>query len=147
MGKLTPQQYSRWLRRFGDEIDRQAMLALDAVGTLAERYAAANASGRVLNRRSGRLAASVRARVSNDGGRPTLTLSSDAPYARIHEYGGTIQGNPLLTFQTPSGVWVSAKQVTIPRRPWVRPAIEEAVQTMPREFTRRVLAAAQFRGL
>lgn len=76
-------------------------------------------------------------------------LVTDTPYAAIHEYGGTIRarGGGWLTFKTKDGAWHRVKEVTMPARPYIRPAIDEhkdeimgAVQTvveqMLREFVR-----------
>lgn len=48
-------------------------------------------------------------------------------YARIHELGGVIHATngPYLTFQTDDGSWHSVPAVTIPARPYLRPAIDE----------------------
>lgn len=35
-------------------------------------------------------------------------------YARIQNFGGTIQGRPWLVFQTKAGNWVKVRSVTIP---------------------------------
>lgn len=45
-------------------------------------------------------------------------------YAAIHEFGGTIQGKPWLMFQV-GGEWRRVRQVTIPARPYFRPAIDD----------------------
>lgn len=50
--------------------------------------ARANASGRVLQARSGRLARSIQERVEVQGLTLRGTVSSDVPYAGIHEFGG-----------------------------------------------------------
>jgi phage gpG-like protein len=50
----------------------------------------------------------------------------NVPYARIHEYGGTIKPvrAPALMFQI-DGHWVRTQSVTIPPRPYLHPALEE----------------------
>jgi phage gpG-like protein len=62
-------------------------------------------------------------------------------YARIHEFGGTIQGKPWLVFPLRARRgkvkgWVKTRQVTMPERPYVKPSIEE---TAP--FVRKALAS------
>ena len=78
--------------------------------TLAERLAAEverlggvvrdrverNLSGAVLRQRSGRLAGSIAVDVERSGLGASATVSSDAPYAAIHEYGGTIPAHTIL---------------------------------------------------
>lgn len=51
--------------------------------------------------------------------------SKDVRYALIHELGGTIQpkNKPWLVFKIGEH-WVRAKQVTIPARPYLRPAAD-----------------------
>lgn len=56
-------------------------------------------------------------------------FSETAPsvvYGRIQELGGTVRPvrAKALRFQI-NGHWVSAKQVTIPARPYLRPAVED----------------------
>lgn len=46
------------------------------------------------------------------------TLRTPMIYAAIHQFGGTINGKPWLRFKTPSGKWVSVRQVKIPARPF-----------------------------
>jgi len=50
----------------------------------------------------------------------------NVPYARIHEYGGTIVPvrASALVFQV-DGHWVRTQRVTIPPRPYLHPALEE----------------------
>lgn len=99
----------------------------------AVRLAVQNASGRVLNRRSGRLVNSIKHTVKTRSGVVTGTLqagSSSVPYARIHEVGGIIQGRPWLVFQLADGGWRKVQRVVIPRRPYLQPAIEDALETL-----------------
>jgi len=53
-------------------------------------------------------------------------LSADTKYAAIHEFGGIIRpvSAPSLKFKI-DGQWISAKQVVMPERPYLRPAIED----------------------
>lgn len=48
-------------------------------------------------------------------------------YARIQELGGVIRATnaPALRFQTDDGEWHIVKAVTIPARPYLRPAADE----------------------
>jgi phage gpG-like protein len=99
------------------------------IAQLAERRAKEAVSGRVLNVRSGALRRSIRGRheVDGRGARVTLQAGSETvKYAHIHEYGGIIRGRPWLVFQLQPGVWRKTQQVTIPSRPYMRPAIAEA---------------------
>lgn len=52
--------------------------------------------------------------------------SADVAYARIHELGGVIRPvrAKALAFKLPDGTFVQAQQVTIPARPFLRPAAD-----------------------
>lgn len=97
------------LRTFGSKLE----------GLAAER------AGTELNVISGRLRNSV---FSNLRGRDVLEIGagSNVVYAKIHEFGGTIKPKhgQYLKFSVPGGGFVSAKQVHIPARPYVKPTIE-----------------------
>lgn len=110
-----------------------------------------NVSGRILNTRSGRLRSSIRERVTVQGSEVRGTLeagSGTVRYARIHEEGGVINGRPWLTFQIPGVGWRRVAQVRIPRRPYLRPALEEAQRDLGEELTRdlRPLLSLEARG-
>lgn len=87
-------------------------------------------TGRVgLNRRSGRLTNSLRVMryvQPSSGGVGSVTIGSNTPYAAIHEEGGIIRPKrgQYLTFQV-QGRWVRVKQVTIPARPYLKPAVAD----------------------
>lgn len=85
---------------------------------------AQEASGEVLNVRTGRLRNSIFGKMR---GNDTLEIGagSNVVYARIHEFGGTIKAKnaPFLKFQI-GGRWAQVKQVQIPARPYVKPSIE-----------------------
>lgn len=51
-------------------------------------------------------------------------------YAAIHEFGGVIRAREAkaLRFKTDDGAWHTVKSVTIPARPYARPALDEHVQ-------------------
>jgi len=102
-------------------------LALEKTGEDARALARWNAAGGVLQRRSGNLERSVDYRV--EGG-AVLVLESDSPYAGAHEFGARIHGRPWLTFKI-GGQWARVRQVRIPRRPWLRPALEAAAENLP----------------
>lgn len=56
-------------------------------------------------------------------------IGSNLIYARIHQEGGIIRGNPLLKFALPGGLGFTAvEQVVMPARPflgWGREALDE----------------------
>jgi phage gpG-like protein len=97
----------------------------------AERLAIMNVSGRVLKRRSGNLARSIQTQIKRSRGTVTATLSAgnrNVRYARIHEVGGIIQGRPWLVFQLADGGWRKVERVRIPARPYLGPAMDEALE-------------------
>ena len=68
-------------------------------------------------------------------------------YGAIHEFGGTIhaKNKPYLVFQYPKGSWHSVKSVTIPPRPYMRPAVETAWPKIETKVS-RMLSALFGRG-
>lgn len=55
------------------------------------------------------------------------SIYSDAVYSGIHEFGGIIKARnkPYLVFKLPDGTWRKTKQVVIPKRPYLSPAVEQ----------------------
>jgi len=95
-----------------------------------------NLSGAVLQQRSGRLAGSVAVDVERVGLGAHLSVSSDAPYAAIHEYGGTIPAHAILpqSARALAFPWrgqqrffkrVQLPAVTMPERSFMRSALAE----------------------
>jgi len=103
------------LRRTRMILARDIESTLKAVGDELVNEIDRNLSGRVLHFRTGRLWASWRdPQVVRWPKSWTLTLGSDVPYARIHEFGG----------------WTGAGHRThIPQRPYLRRAV---LKLMPR---------------
>jgi len=80
--------------------------------------------------RTGNLRRSINSSVAVEGRSVVGILGSYVIYARIHELGGVIRAkNGYLKFKTDHG-WRSAKQVVIPARPFLRPAITENLSRM-----------------
>ena len=98
-------------------------------------------SGDPLNRRTGRLSRSVTPFAKLEGGRVVGGLSSNVPYAHVHELGGVFQ-IPEYTRRPPrsrtaggrfrkrteeqqvNSVTVKAHTAKFPQRAFLRPAIE-----------------------
>lgn len=82
------------------------------------------------NNRTGTLEGSIDvvdyAKDEADGVRGTWG-ARDIAYARIHELGGTIKpkNGKALHFRADDGTFVTVKQVTIPARPYLRPAADQ----------------------
>lgn len=79
--------------------------------------------GQALNRQSGTLANSLTYRLLNDW---TAQVGTNVAYAAIHEYGGIIRpkSEDYLHFQV-NGNWVKTKEVHMPERPYLRPALDD----------------------
>jgi phage gpG-like protein len=138
---------SRPLRQLPGDLARAAdglvPVTMDALGAVledAERYAVLNTTGRILRRRSGALSRSVGSDVDSRGGLVTGELYAGGRgvhYARIHELGGTIEGAPWLVFQLSDGTWRKVRRVKIPARPYLRPAMEDALRDLGPELERQ----------
>ena len=95
-----------------------------------------NLSGQVLQQRTGRLAGSIAVSVERAGSGASASVSSDAPYAAIHEYGGTIAAHTILpqSARALAFPWrgqlrflkrVTLPAVTMPERSFLRSALAE----------------------
>ena len=83
-----------------------------------------------LHVRSGTLRRSIQSGISKSGNTITAYLGSSVIYSAIHELGGVIKpkgGNKWLRFPI-QGQWVSVKEVVIPARPYLQPAITENLE-------------------
>ncbi|HWB50180.1 MAG TPA: HK97 gp10 family phage protein [Stellaceae bacterium] len=117
-------------------------------GVLRERIER-KLSGEVLQRRTGRLAGSITVAAERAGTGASITIASDAPYAAIHEYGGSLPGRTVLpaSARALAFPWrgqqrffkrVQLPAVTMPQRSFMRTARDE---TLP-AFRAAVEAAA-----
>ena len=104
--------------------------SLDAWSTELSAYIKeSKLSGDPLHRRSGDLSRSV-VPYRRDSG-TTIEGGAGAgagiPYAKIHEYGGTITARnaPYLCFQTADGRWHKVKSVVMPERSYMRTSFRE----------------------
>ena len=73
----------------------------------------------------GRLRASIAAEAITDN---EVLIGTNVVYAAIHEFGGTItpkRAKYLRFYWKEIGQWVTTKKVTIPPRPYLRPALDE----------------------
>lgn len=123
----------------------------DGASALASRVQT-KLSGEVLQARSGALRDSIMAEVSEDAPGVGARVSSDAPYARVHEYGGRInipeivpRNAKALAFEY-GGRLVFAKRtaahvVTMPERSFMRSALAEFAPVLIDDI-RKVVAEA-----
>lgn len=84
-------------------------------------------SGQVLKRKTGKLAQSVNYKYNNDW---SISVGSNLIYAAIHEYGGVIYPRTARYLSFPvEGGWVMTTKVTMPKRPWLSPAVQDIINT------------------
>ena len=124
--------------------------AVEDVVEDARRRAELNLTGRVLNRRTGALLRTLRVDVSarNNQVRGELQAGGQGVrYAQIHEVGGVIQGRPWLVFQLPDGGWRKVSSVTIPRRPYLQPALEDAMADLGDEIRDHLAPLLSFKAV
>ena len=79
--------------------------------------------------RTGKLKRSEFVKTSRRGFRLKGEFGAKSIYARIHDYGGTIvpKTKPYLVFKI-AGQWIRTKKVTIPKRPFLKPALRDAAK-------------------
>jgi len=100
--------------------------------------------------RTGSLRDSINIEVKKEGDYLVGFLGSDSDYAKIHEYGGTITASraKYLWFKGDKG-WAKVQQVTIPPRPFLRPAImnnkDEIGRTLLKEGKKGIYGREIFR--
>lgn len=78
--------------------------------------------------KTGQLRRTIKSGVKIRTGESIGFLSANTVYAAIHEYGGIIRPtqSDFLRFQI-GGQWKAVKQVVMPERPYLRPAIEQNI--------------------
>ena len=62
-----------------------------------------------------------------------IEIGSDLVYAPVHEFGAKInaRGGGFLTFKLRDGSFRRVRSVTIPARPWLQPALDDADRKFP----------------
>lgn len=71
-------------------------------------------------------------------------IGTNLPYARIQEFGGTIRPKKkkTLAFKI-NGKWVFAKKVTLPKRPYLIPALFDSESQIRRIFKAEIEKSAR----
>ena len=120
--------------------------AADLGEVLRNRVRSGPLAGGVLQRRSGRLADSVIATVSDDAGAVTLRLGAEAPYARFQELGFQGSESVRASVRTirqafgraipPRAVMVRAhtRRVDYPAHPFLRPVLDASRDEITARF-------------
>lgn len=90
-----------------------------------------------LNGDTGRLRQSITAEQHY----PEAYVGSNVVYAPVHEFGATIRpkNKPRLAWRNKeTGQWASALEVTIPKRPYLEPALEGSAPAVEAIFTNTI---------
>lgn len=119
------------LPRFKDEFRKGLEEGMRKAMFLAERKSKERmGTPGNLNIKTGNLRRSINSSVTVEGNSIVGRLGSYVVYSRIHELGGVIRARDgYLKFKTQGG-WRSVKQVVMPKRPFLRPAINDNMTDM-----------------
>ena len=136
---LTAKQFAAAMRKAPLKVRAAAAQVVTQTALVAESEVRLNLGGRVLQRRSGELARSVRSEQRGSGAKTVVRLivgGRGVVYARIHEEGGDVEAKraAYLHFKLPGGQWVRTKRVKIPARPFLAPAADVAQKFMLRRL-------------
>ena len=135
------EKMQRWAAKFPVEAERALKRAAgDVRGEAVTKHLSGPTSSTTLSRRSGDLANSITTSVRRSGGRMVAeigNLKKPLPYARIHEYGGTIRPKKgtFLKFEI-GGKTIFAKEVKIPERSYLRSSLKAKRQSIVSIITR-----------
>ena len=107
---------------------KAAVAAVQAGGHQVMNFARLNIHSTFSKHQTGGLSNSISVEAKAVGKGAEATIAPHKVYARIQELGGTIRPKSAsrLAWRDPdSGKWCTAKQVTLPPRPYMRPAVED----------------------
>ncbi len=91
-----------------------------------------------LHSRSGNLRRSISTSVKETATTQIGAISSSAIYAAIHEFGGTIKSvGRIMNFEGDYG-WKKLRSVTIPARPFLRPALMRNKKKMSQQIAKGI---------
>ena len=136
--RYTAKQFAAAMRKAPLKVRAAAAQVVTQTALVAESEVRLNLGGRVLQRRSGELARSVRSEQRGSGAKTVVRLivgGRGVPYAAIHETGGKIRAKNAryLHFKGSLG-WVRTEEVTMPPRPFLAPAAAEGQKFMLRRL-------------
>lgn len=136
LSQLSERMLKRQAPIFKSGVDKGSVEAFKMLEEDAKRnFSGANQ----LRTRTGYLRNSIRVTSRSDSDKVVGSIGSDAIYAAIHEFGGTVQAkaSSYLQFKGDYG-WIKAKQVIIPERPFLAPAIDRNVTSMKEEIIKGI---------
>jgi phage gpG-like protein len=133
-------QFANNVTKAGQSNLRQhIMTLLKAMEQAGQGYAQRNYGKNGLRVRTGHLKQSIRFKALTSGVMlgvmGTAGDNANVKYAAIHEFGGTITAKNAdsLRFQI-NGEWIMVKSVTIPRRPYISPAMDYLKGQIGKDF-------------
>lgn len=145
-------QLMSWLDGIGRKAQQNVADAVKRSGDdLAVRVQTTKLSGQKLNIRTGRLINSIRSDFTQDVNSATSVVSTDVPYAAVHEYGfqGVVTVRAHLRTMTQAfgkpviprkiSVREHTMRMNLPQRSFMRSALEDAQQ----DFVDSITAALQ----
>ena len=91
-----------------------------------QERARANVGRKFTKHPTGKLRESIRVEMEGAGRNAKAKVGSDLIYSRIHEYGGIIRPKnaKMLAWRGEDGKMIFAKQVNMPARPYLEPALK-----------------------
>lgn len=120
------------------DLDGRAERALVRVAMVVKTQAKANVRDRLNTTgvTSGGLMGSIEYVIRGKGFDSVARIGPQVVYGAIHEFGGVITPKmaPALVFQTADGEWHTVQSVTIPARPYLRPAVLDGRAAMAKAF-------------
>jgi phage gpG-like protein len=140
-----PEEFLRYMntlpRHFNKAVLRGLKLGMKVVEGKAKR---SFGEARKPGIGTGRLRASIQSSARREGAGFAGRIGSDLVYASIHEFGGVIRprASEYMTFQTAEG-WRRVKQVVMPRRPYIQPAIIESLDDITKLIYKEVRRATK----
>ena len=137
-------QFSAKMRAISARVGEVMLTAAEQGRAYGEGRIKRRLSGAVLRRQGGALRDSIASEVQSAPSRVVIRfrVGDGLKYARIHEFGGVIQGRPWLVFplrlqgRRGKATWRKVRQVNMPKRPYLLPSVEE---TAP--FVQKALAS------
>lgn len=115
--------------------------AVDEGGAVIQFHAQLNARDVFSDRQRGQLRNSIRVESHTIGNGAEAEIGPHVIYGRIQELGGTIRPvhKRVLHWTDPvTGEDIFAKQVTLPARPYLRPAVEENISKISDAMSRTI---------
>jgi phage gpG-like protein len=140
------------LNSFHEKLHAELLRTVTKLGAQLELLVKQKLSGPVLKAPTGNLKGSINTKIEDTKTAITASVGTSVgaiPYARIHEYGGTIlpKNGPYLVFKTPDGAWHKVTQVVMPERSYLRSSLGDLEQTIEKQIRLACRRAAASSGL